>query len=697
MRRWTSRNAGGPVSITTEFESFARRLRLLVLTCALGNFSSHAAAQDAPADLVAYEAEFFSQFLPQTALDMVERVPGFTLEQGEDRRGLGGAAGNILIDGRSPAAKGQSLRGLLRRVPARSVERLELLRGGDTSASNAQSVRVNVILRPNPGSGVWRVTLDHAEDGRISPDLDASWSSRIGAAEYRIAGELGLSHQPRFGSEVILGPDGSVEEQRFEERVSDDEQFGLSGELTVPVRGGEVIILGTVELVRDTVTEFASAVPGRGEAEELSQVRAEGEREIGEFSATYSRPLGAWRSETSLLYGLERSEETQTEIELDLVDRETETTLEAETSEETETVLRAVAARDLSDGALRLDGELAFNRLDQDLRLTETEGAESVTIDLPGADTLVEEVRGELGLSRRWDFGGMWGAEVGAAYEYSVLSNAGDFADERELSFFKPSVQISRQLGDDDQLRLRIYRDVSQLDFEDFAAGVELDNENIIAGNADLRPETSWRAELAGDWRFEGGALEVTAFAWDVEDIQDFALFETEEERFDTRGNIGAGSVLGISARFETPLRRVPGARLSLEGSWQDTEVSDPLTGEDREQSGADRKRLSLEFRQDFPRRRTAWGVEYDRQERAPEFRFDEVTEDDAENEVRLWIETTGLGNFKLRVAADNLISGLETRDRRRFAPDRLGTLAGSERREREASSIVSFRLEGVF
>ncbi|MEO0365881.1 MAG: hypothetical protein AAF265_10345, partial [Pseudomonadota bacterium] len=45
-----------------------------------------------------YERAFFARFNPQTALDLVERLPGFTLDQGnENLRGFGGAAGNVLI------------------------------------------------------------------------------------------------------------------------------------------------------------------------------------------------------------------------------------------------------------------------------------------------------------------------------------------------------------------------------------------------------------------------------------------------------------------------------------------------------------------------------------------------------------------------------------------------------------------------
>lgn len=52
------------------------------------------------------DADYFERFNPVTALDMVERLPGFTTFAGDSVRGLGGAAGDILIDGERPSAEG---------------------------------------------------------------------------------------------------------------------------------------------------------------------------------------------------------------------------------------------------------------------------------------------------------------------------------------------------------------------------------------------------------------------------------------------------------------------------------------------------------------------------------------------------------------------------------------------------------------
>ena len=62
---------------------------------------------------------------------MVRRLPGFELiDVDEEVRGFSGSRGNVLFDGRAAIGKQESLEQMLRRIPALSVLRIELIRGG---------------------------------------------------------------------------------------------------------------------------------------------------------------------------------------------------------------------------------------------------------------------------------------------------------------------------------------------------------------------------------------------------------------------------------------------------------------------------------------------------------------------------------------------------------------------------------------
>ena len=90
------------------------------LSAALLACSTAGDAQEArPEGRTIYQAAYFSQFSPSSALEIVERVPGFTLELAlEEVRGFGQAAGNVVINGSRPSSKSDTLQTILARIPA---------------------------------------------------------------------------------------------------------------------------------------------------------------------------------------------------------------------------------------------------------------------------------------------------------------------------------------------------------------------------------------------------------------------------------------------------------------------------------------------------------------------------------------------------------------------------------------------------
>ena len=79
---------------------------------------------------LSYQPAFFSRYAPITALDMVNNLPGFSLDDGDaETRGFGGAAGNVIINGARISAKSESPSEILGRIPAADVERIDVIRG----------------------------------------------------------------------------------------------------------------------------------------------------------------------------------------------------------------------------------------------------------------------------------------------------------------------------------------------------------------------------------------------------------------------------------------------------------------------------------------------------------------------------------------------------------------------------------------
>ena len=98
--------------------------------------------------VLVFAPDFFADQRPNTALDMVSRVPGFSINDGSGSRGFEGAVGNILINNARPASKNDTGSNVLSRTPASQVERIELIRGGAPGIDmQGYSVVVNVILK----------------------------------------------------------------------------------------------------------------------------------------------------------------------------------------------------------------------------------------------------------------------------------------------------------------------------------------------------------------------------------------------------------------------------------------------------------------------------------------------------------------------------------------------------------------------
>src|SRR5262249_25621160 len=155
---------------------------------------------------------FFTQFSPQTAADMVTRVPGFSIDSGDERRGFAGAVGNVLIDGVRPAAKSQDIQSFLGQIPAAQVLRIELLRGAATAGdASGQSVLVNVVRTPSAGDGVWGVGAEIDDlRNRPSPNAELSWSGRRGAVDYGLSANYFSFIRDLPGPRTIYDGQGAI-------------------------------------------------------------------------------------------------------------------------------------------------------------------------------------------------------------------------------------------------------------------------------------------------------------------------------------------------------------------------------------------------------------------------------------------------------------------------------------------------------
>ena len=121
-----------------------------------------------------YSPDYFAQFQPITARDMLSRIPGFTLQGGGNNdRGFGQANLNILINGRRPSSKSSNANDILGRITANTVERIEIVDGASLDIPGLSGQVANIITSTGELSGNWEYVA------RLNKGLNLNWGKAI--------------------------------------------------------------------------------------------------------------------------------------------------------------------------------------------------------------------------------------------------------------------------------------------------------------------------------------------------------------------------------------------------------------------------------------------------------------------------------------------------------------------------------------
>lgn len=557
--------------------------------------------------VLVFTPDFFAEQRPNTALDMVERVPGFRLNDGDGGRGFEGAVGNTLINGSRPASKNDPGSNALFRVPAAQVERVELIRGGAPGIDmQGYPVVVNVILKNQASSEQSLQTDAILFDGRRTDLYGARYqfTRRDGARTWGVVLADGMGFDDSGGSGVSFRRNaaGVVSDQfdYFNEGYGGGTAARLN--FASPVLGGKIDMT-----TRYGVNDFHSFnFSTRPDASRISAYDQDGDS--FEFGATYTRPIGdQLTSETRFIHEAAGSEEISTFVVSQNGVAAPEDRFESN-SDSSETILRSLIRWEQSDTlTYEGGGEVAYNMLDA-VQALFIGGA---PIPLPSDQVKVEETRGELFSKLTWRASPTLSVEGGLRIEASTISQSGDADSEETFTFIKPRAQVTWTPWANNQFRARVEREVGQLDFGDFAASASLNDNNVLGGNVNLQPEERWIAEVAYERRFWGEGIISVAYRHD--EISNAIDRIPLDGGLSAIGNIGDGTLDQLSVNFVLPTEKlgISGGRFSFRNDWKHTEVTDPTTGQTRPVSGLRASQPVIAFSQDIPSWKINWNVAY--------------------------------------------------------------------------------------
>lgn len=563
-----------------------------------------AQAQGETGSVLSYGQDFFAEARPNTAYDMIGRVPGFNFTDVGSARGFAGTAGNVLINGQRPTAKSDSLESILKRIDAADVERIDLIRGGAPGIDmQGLTVVANVILKRQDTTR-YVVTADDTAfiDGHQIPSLALQFTRHVGDSTYEgtLSSTQGYDDSVGHGHHYVY--DGTGKLLTSEDAISHGLGIGLSAKTaaTLPLWGGQFKANFTFQDL-PWVDSLTYSRPG------YAITYGDTSRElIDELGLHWKGAVGPFELETLILQRLDHN--NQTSDSDDGLSKEHFVAL----SDTGETIARATLRYSPLDGlSLETGGEGAFNFLGGNTLYF----VNGVNQPLPSAHAHVEEQRGELFGTATWKFAPDWVLEAGARTEYSTIIESGSENLTRSFFYLKPRAVLTWSADADTQVRVRYEKVLGQLDFNNFIASANLSSTGVTVGNKDLRPDQHSQYEISFERHFwEKGAFVLTFMHEDIKDVVDYVpITDTMGNVFDAPGNIGNGQDNQISVQATLPLDRffVPNGLLTATGTFNLTSVRDPVTGTNRVISNQRPQTINVDFTQDIGSLNSTWGISY--------------------------------------------------------------------------------------
>ena len=552
-----------------------------------------------PSAQVSYDAAFFARYAPRTAYDIVQRIPGFTLDLGNsaaangvDVRGFAGTAGNVVINGQRPSSKSETLDLVLSGIPASRVVNVEVGPGGRYGADySGKSQVANLILKEGGKeiTGNATVSAERHFTGVITPTASGTVSLSRGSSTFNVTGDTARSDQTEEGFDRVTVP-AAGEQIEFRRKVNNIREYSpaISASWSLDKGSTNSVNLNLRYHFDHFVLHQKNHVTPTGGAEHDDTLTNDYPTKTFEIGGDVTRPLFGGAIKVVGLANRQRNDSLDESETGNLGHTEVEGgSQQLSKSQRNETLGRITWTHPKLLGfQFEAGGEVAWNTLQDNVDLFSfDQGGNKTPKPLPIANARVAELRGEFWINGSRSLSKRLRMDLGLNYEMSHLKVSGDATADRVLRFWKPSITLDWDAGNRWQTQFILRRTVAQLNFFDFISSADLASTEVNGGNANLQPQRSWEARLSAEHPLFGQGKVRLELAYNlISLLQDRIL---TPEGLDAPGNIGTGKQMYANLTFDAPLDRWwKGLRAKLHGNLQRTRVRDPISGQLRDFSG---------------------------------------------------------------------------------------------------------------
>jgi hypothetical protein len=645
----------------------------------------------------------FARFAPRSALDMARQVPGFSIRSDEGARGLGQADTNVLINGRRISGKSNGPVEALQRIPVEDVVRLELVDGASLDIGGLSGQVLNVVTSSSGRiAGQFRLAPQFRSKGTPGQFLDGSVAIAGGGAktDWTLALDNESNRRGDEGIEQVFDGAGTLIALRDEKANFDSDRIGLSGSFTRTADSGNVLNLtGQVQgfIFRETELSKQSGLGLTGDRQRTFRNK---EDEFNfELGADYQFAFGPGQLKLIAFHSYEDSPFVSLVLTEFADGSVPQGSVFARDADQAETILRSEYNFLAAGGNFVAAVEGVRNFLDITSALEVRDGAGVLQpAVLPGASARVDEDRADGGITYSRPLLPSLQMQLSAGGEYSRISQSGALGQTR--SFWRPKGFFALDWKASPTLNLsgRIERVVGQLNFFDFIASVDLNQERADVTNADLVPPQSWSYEVEASLRMGAlGNVNLRGFYEDITDIVDQIPISGGGQ---APGNLPSAQRFGLTGDVTLLSDTIGwrGTRLDFSFALRDSDVIDPLLRLNRRISGTDIVDLRLNLRHDFPGTAWAMGGNADWEDNSPAVRLDEISlRTQSFAFASVFVENKDVAGMTMRASAGNLLDRSNLFERTVFTDRTAGLAAFTEQRSRDFGMIFTFEVEGSF
>ena len=642
---------------------------------------------------VVYNAEFFAQYSPVTAKDMLDRIPGVSLRNGGGGgggRGLG-TGGNLLINGQRIAGKDNSASDQLERITAAEVESIEIIRD-TTGALNVRGASevINVILVAVESRSSTTIELINRlnHDGEFETGGSVAWSQQIGNFQALVNLRSRPNYENRDNREVRLGPDGELLGTLFQTTIRDKDEHNFSANLSYslgPHRMQLNALVSEGDHPRPVRRDFVDFT-GAGVVNSIQEEQVENEENNWEVGGDYEFNFdNGSRLAVLFVANNEIRNSVRERFEADPAEVGLSKNLFIDSRREiSESIVQTNYNFSLSEGqSLRVGFERADTQLNSSLLIGSSFGTEPLSESVGGlsplssisnSGTKVQEIRYEGFAFHNWTLSDRSSLESSIVYETSEISQTGAVNKTRDFQYWRPSLDYRFNITDNFRFRATIERSVSQLSFSSFAATTNEDDRdlNALAGNPELEPQTSWNYEAELEYRLpnDGGVLSSSISHTDIDNyIGRINATVDPDQPLSATGNVAPAKRWSMFNRASIRLSRLnlPNAILGVTIGLFDSEIIDPFLQTEQRLGG--RGFVGINFRHDITPLGLSYGIDYSHSIWGGNYDIDiqTITRNDRERSLDLFVSKVWFDDWTFRLESDNTLGASRCRFRQRF------------------------------